>query len=1209
VTAYPTLQSVEGDNGVPIPWGAMSGLAAGPGDTLYAVEDSYYGSNRFFTIDTDIAPASLTNATTIKDTNGVFAALRPDLVNADADKTINIDPEGIAATEDGYLWIASEGAGAAGDANHILNYLFKVDAATGAIAEVITLPDEVNAKQIRFGLEGVAYDDGQLTVVLQRAWTGDPNPRVLVYDTATSEWVGDYFYPLDAVESQNGGWVGLSDISSLGNDQFLVLERDNQGGPDAAIKRLYSIDLSGLNNGDTLEKQFVRNLIPDFTATGGLMPEKLEGLAVVNNDVWVINDNDGVDDNSGETQLLKLGAAIGPTIGQTTALIPQAGTSTAPEDLQDGGSGDTDFPYGTFKALATVGEIDPNSGHVLTGYPDGQAAWLKDEDTIRVAYQSESYATMSNETYPWVMASGATFTGSHIHAIDYNRAAFADFLNNDSAASEMFEGAGHLFNTVYNVFGEVVDGKNDDSTDLSTKWGNQTGADGTLYEFKAGQELTLADWFFHSFCGAYYEQANKYGDGIGFEDDVWLMAEEWNIGSGMFDGGNDFFTNNTMGLASMVVDIANETAYTVPVLGQSGYEKILPINPGNEDYVVLAMSGYNLEVEPAPLRIYIGKKDTDASGNAIDYNTASERDAFLARNGLLFGQLYGMAATEETYAALGITEVDADTEMLNDYATNADAPDNFEVRYYATSYQWDGFDTPENAGETDVYKWLQDGDDGEVNEQPDGYTFFNGDSKVEHPAVDPDITKSRYVINLTDASAILGIDFSNILADLENDQDGNGLPDYLSAEVTRIVAGVDGALTLETNGKGLAHQSSDLNPDGTLTHAIHVEKGEARLDQPDGLQWIKSSDGDYLILDEDSGNDAGERKIMLPLDSDTLALRDANTGYFLAAAGGSDNPRALEGIAAIPGTFSRATSSEFSGTWNVTHLVAQKEDGSFYTRAELAGTGAQNIIGGLPLAEQTFIGVVQHAGESGGIIADRLADQGGQIFMFNINPPRQEYFTGPGDDGTVENPVGPGMNYQGSWGIVNFDGANDYLYTGAGNDIVDMTTADQLSPFTGNNTIHTAAGDDTIFAFKNDIIYGGSGNDTLDATDSLGGNRMGGDAGNDTFILGSGDHAFGGAGDDTFWVGEGGDNLLDGQQGRDTFWLVTGELPSAPNHIKNFRKADDFIGIQYQGVTSIDDLTIGDDFIAIGDQVIATITGIKQTGLDASNFIFSGSAS
>ena len=461
-------------------------------------------------------------------------------------------------------------------------------------------------------------------------------------------------------------------------------------------------------------------------------------------------------------------------IGETTALIPQAGGSYNPADLQDGGSGNTNFPYGDFKAIATIGEIDPSNGHVLTGYPDGQAAWLLDEDTIRVAYQSESYGTLTasvSETYPWVMDSGATFTGSHVHTIDYDRAAFADFLNNEAAASEMFQGAGHLFDTVYNVFGEIVTGKNTDASDLAAKWGNQTKADGTVVEFNEDQQLSFADWFFHSFCGAYYEEAHKYGEGIGFEDNVWLMAEEWNIGQlyqeaalaagfteeeARLSPGADFFTQ-TMGLASMVVDVENKTAYTVPVLGQSGYEKLLPLNSGHEDYVVMVTAGYNMEIEPAPMKIYIGKKGVDENGDPLTEN-ASDRDSFLGRNGLLYGQLYGMAAANETLRDLGIEEIDADLKMLDAYAKDADAPDEFSVRYIPTSYQWDGFDTPENANETEMFLWEKDGDtlaDGtvEANEQPDGYTYFNGDSKTEHPAVDPDITKHRYIQNLTVPSA------------------------------------------------------------------------------------------------------------------------------------------------------------------------------------------------------------------------------------------------------------------------------------------------------------------------------------------------------------------------------------------------------------------------------------------------------------------------
>jgi 2',3'-cyclic-nucleotide 2'-phosphodiesterase (5'-nucleotidase family)/DNA-binding beta-propeller fold protein YncE len=745
------------------------------------------------------------------------------------------------------------------------------------------------------------------------------------------------------------------------------------------------------------------------------------------------------------------------TIGEVTALIPEASTADEAAEQIDGQSGDTDFPYGSFKALATVGEVDPNTGYALTGYPDGQAAWLLDEDTVRVAYQSESYGTLSSETYPWEMESGVTFTGSHIHVIDYNRAKFAEFLSNNTPASDMFEGSGFLFDTVYNVFGEIVDGKNSDPSDLSAKWGNQTLADGTLVEFIPELQLQGADFFFQSFCGAYYEKADKYGDGIGFEDDVWLTAEEWNIGRAFPNGEDD--SNATMGLASMVVDIANETAYTVPALGQSGYEKLMPINPGHEDYVVIVASGYNHEVEPAPLKVYIGKKGFDASGNAVDQNdpTVSERDKFLARNGLLFGQLYGMAADAATYSALGLT-VDADAKMMDEYLTNAEAPDNFSVRYMPTSYQWDGFDTPEAVKDTEVFLWTQDGDavEGgtEANEQPDGYTFFNGDTKVEHPAVDPDITRHRYVQNMTDEGALLGIDFSNMLNDLNNDADGNGLPDYLSADVTRIIAAVDGALTLETGGKGVAH-TGENNPDGTATAATHVEAGEAKMVAPDGLQWIKTADGDYLIVDEDSGNDYGERKYVLPIDAETLALEEPGKGYFLAQAGGSLSPRAAAEASAYGGTFSRATSAEFSGSWNVTGLVAKKADGSFYTQAELAGTGEQDVINTVPLAEQTLIGVVQMSGESGGAVAAQQADQGGQLFMFNIDglgndtPAEQPDFSG-GFDGpftklaTLELAEGAEINA--------FDKASQKLFVVSGEpvlqivDVSNPTTPAALAP-------------------------------------------------------------------------------------------------------------------------------------------------------------------
>ena len=651
-------------------------------------------------------------------------------------------------------------------------------------------------------------------------------------------------------------------------------------------------------------------------------------------------------------------------IGETTALIPEAGLAT--EQVVDGGNGNVNFPYANFKAIATVGEVGDN-GLALTGYPDGQAAYLLDNDTIRVIYQSESYATMGKapvpETYNWVMENGVTFSGSHIHTIDYDRAKFADFLNNGESAEGMVKGSGKLFNRIYNVFGdEVVKGG---------VWGNQALPDQTIVPFLPKYQLSEADFFLQSFCGSWYEQANKYGDGIGLADDVWLTAEEWEIGR-MFTGSKKTGgkeSAKTMGLASVVVDVKNQVAYTAPALGQTGYEKLMPINPQHEDYVVIVGAGYNHNQEPAPLKIYIGMKDRLADGSEIDYSTANERDAFLARNGMLYGRIYGFAMPTESYAALGL-EANPAAKMMDEYLQNADAPNTFEGRFYPTSYQWGGWDNPVAVKDTEMMLWEQAG------EQPDGYTFFNGDSKAEHPAVDPDITRTRYVQNMTYRGGILGFDFGNIGAAL--DAANGDLPEYLDASGIRVVPAVDGALTLKTGGEGAVKGGSA---------AIHVEKNKAAMVAPDGLYWTKHADGSFLIVDEDSGNDFGERKYVLPINESDMTLKFANTGYLLGIAGGKHSSRYQAGASALGGAFSKATTSEFSGSWNVTALTAKKGPYGifgFYSADELAGTGEQKIIQGINTEDQLFIGVVQARGESGGAVAENGADAGGQVFQFNF---------------------------------------------------------------------------------------------------------------------------------------------------------------------------------------------------------------------------------
>lgn len=322
---YPTLYSLNRRDGTPIPWSAMSGLTADPvfAGIIYAAEDSYYASNRIFAINALAKPAVLFSETTIKDRKGVLAAMPVSGAEQDpssfdatdlaamvnADKSVNLDIEGLTRVKDGF-WIASEGAGTMNEVGdrpiEKLNMLIKIDF-FGTIEQVVTLPESVNALQVRYGFEGVAEYKGKLYVAFQRAWIGEDDPRIGIYDIATGQWSFVY-YRLDVRESQNAGWVGLSEITSLGNGEFMLVERDNQGGPDAAIKRLYKIDLNNRAEGSVIRKTLVKDLMGDLAKKGGLVPEKIEGAALLPfGDVFIINDNDGVDDNSGETQLINLG--------------------------------------------------------------------------------------------------------------------------------------------------------------------------------------------------------------------------------------------------------------------------------------------------------------------------------------------------------------------------------------------------------------------------------------------------------------------------------------------------------------------------------------------------------------------------------------------------------------------------------------------------------------------------------------------------------------------------------------------------------------------------------------------------------------------------------------------------------------------------------------------------------------------------------------
>ena len=297
--SYPQLVSDMDAEGNPIGWAAISGTVADVEKpaTLYAVSDNaLYSAPAIYTIDATATPAHITAKT---------------LVTRDGNAAQKLDLEGITLDGEGGFWLASEGD----TAELTPHALFHVDA-EGEIEQEVAFPAELLAGEIRSGSEGIAAvgegDDMVLWIAIQREWKDDEKGAVKLvsYKPSTEEW-GAVRYPLDA--APQGGWVGLSEITIHGEFAYIV-ERDNQIGDKAVLKAIYRVPVSELvpaplgGNLPLVSKELVRDLVPDLKGQNGYVVDKVESLAIdAEGNAFVVTDNDGVDDSSGETYFLRLG--------------------------------------------------------------------------------------------------------------------------------------------------------------------------------------------------------------------------------------------------------------------------------------------------------------------------------------------------------------------------------------------------------------------------------------------------------------------------------------------------------------------------------------------------------------------------------------------------------------------------------------------------------------------------------------------------------------------------------------------------------------------------------------------------------------------------------------------------------------------------------------------------------------------------------------
>ncbi len=171
-----------------------------------------------------------------------------------------------------------------------------------------SIPQLTSGREGNRGFEGLAISpDGRFAyAMLQNGAVQDGyNPagsgtrglytRIVKFDAETGQAVGQYAYQLDS----NTQGRGISALVALGNDKFLVLERNNRGvGVGATLanadKAVYQIDLAGAVDvsgvalpaaatfvGAVAKGGKVIDLGADtLAALGGKSPEKWEGLAI-----------------------------------------------------------------------------------------------------------------------------------------------------------------------------------------------------------------------------------------------------------------------------------------------------------------------------------------------------------------------------------------------------------------------------------------------------------------------------------------------------------------------------------------------------------------------------------------------------------------------------------------------------------------------------------------------------------------------------------------------------------------------------------------------------------------------------------------------------------------------------------------------------------------------------------------------------------------
>ncbi len=237
-----------------------------------------------------------------------------------------LDAEALVKLSDGTFWIAEEyGASIlhlSSDGRILKRVVPKgfkknLNGANYDISE--SLPFIVSKRKLNRGIEsiGVSPDEKTLYFSMQsplanpnvKTYKKSKNVRIFKYDIAKDKVLGEYVYKLDNPntfaldKNKKQSSIKVSELAAVGNDELIVLERISKTTKFYRVKLEDSLSILGTkwddkNTSPSLEetsnftKYLNKELVLDTSSLKG-MPKKVEGLAYIDKNNWIlVNDND-----------------------------------------------------------------------------------------------------------------------------------------------------------------------------------------------------------------------------------------------------------------------------------------------------------------------------------------------------------------------------------------------------------------------------------------------------------------------------------------------------------------------------------------------------------------------------------------------------------------------------------------------------------------------------------------------------------------------------------------------------------------------------------------------------------------------------------------------------------------------------------------------------------------------------------------------------